>query len=176
MPRVKPKPQIKAKPKRDDRVGPTEAQCARSLYVSAGMAHRRVPMIDQMLKRDQITHKEHAALAHYRDQASLAESSPVKSCLDRSIRAGNGNGPSAAVISAMLETARIERALGSLLDIARAVAVEDKSLSQWLIDKHGGRERYDGQGRFIALVPVGERKRMEIARLELRMAARRIAA
>lgn len=161
---------------RDTRLGPTSEQARHASYVSAGMAHRRVPMIDQMLKRDQITHQEYAALAHYRDQASLAESSPVKSCLDRSIRAGNGNGPSAAVISAMLETSRIERDLGSLLDIARAVAVDDKSLSQWCIDKHGGRERYNGSGEFVAMVPVNEKQHMAMARMELRMAARRITA
>lgn len=162
--------------RKDTRLGPTIEQTAHATYISAGMAHKRVPIIDQMLKRDQITHREHTALAHYRDQACLAESSPIKSCLDRSIRAGNGNGPSAAVISALLETARIERELGSLLDIARAVAVEDKSLSQWCIDKYGGRERYNGAGDFVALVPVNEKKHMEIARLELRLAARRIAA
>ena len=74
----------------------------------------------------------------------------------------------------MLETGRIERDLGQLVDIARAVAVDDKSLSQWCIDKHGGRERYDGNGRFVAIVPICEKRHMEIARLELRMAARRI--
>lgn len=164
----------KVRAKADPRVGPTESQAIKAVYVSAGMAHRRVPMIDQMLKRSQITHKEHAALSHYHDQACLAQTSPVKSCLDRSVSSGNGHGPSAAVISAMLEVARIEKALGQLKDIAHAVAVDDKSVSQWCIERYGGRERYNGQGKFIAMVPVNERFNVSIATQELRMAARRI--
>jgi hypothetical protein len=54
------------------------------------------------------------------------------------------------------------------------VAVEDKSITQWCIEQFGGRERYDGNGKFIAIVPVGETKRVQMATMELRMAARRI--
>lgn len=164
----------KAKTKTPTRVGPTVEQSQHGEYVSAGMAHRRVPMIDTLLTRGHITDKEYVALAHYRDQAHLAERSPTKSCLDQRV---GGQGPDAlpaVVISAMIETGRIERDLGQLLDIARAVAVEDKSLSQWCIEKYGSRERYNGKGEFVAIVPICERRHMDTARLELRMAARRI--
>lgn len=161
---------------RDHIIGPTEEQQQRGSYGRVGIAFRRVPVIDQMLERDQITPQEHKALAHYRDQAHLSERSPTKSCLDQRIGGGGDIHLSAAVVSALLETGRIERDLGQLLDIARWVAVEDKTLSQWCIERHGGRERYDGKGRFIALVPVSEKRVMDMARMELRMAARRIVA
>ena len=90
------------------------------------------------------------------------------------MRGGGDTHPSAAITSAVLTTARIERELGSLLDIARAVAVEDQSLSQWCVAKFGGRERYGANGKFVAIVPINEKRHMEIAQMEFRMAARRI--
>lgn len=164
-------------------IGPTPEQrpyfvtaSLRSEEMTVKMVYRRVPVIDQMLERGDILDREHKALAHYRDQAHLAERSPVKSCLDDSKSGGGSGGQtlSAAVTSAMLTTARIERDLGSLRDIARAVAVLDHSLSQWCIAKHGGRERYGKKGEFVAMVPVAEKKNMDIARQDLRQAAHRI--
>lgn len=165
----------KKKAPTDIRVAPTPQAMAKGEFHSAGMAYKRVPVIDTMLTRGQITDREHAALRHYRDQACLAERTGVKSCLDNGPR-GSDRGPSAAIISAMLETSRIERELGSLLGITRAVAVNDTSLSEWCVGRFGGRERYDGKGNFVAVVPINEKKHMEMARMELRMAARRIVA
>lgn len=156
-----------------DRVLPTLEQLASGEFVSAGMSMRRVPMIEMMHKRGQLTEEEYRRLGYYRDQASVADRSGVKSCLDREIGNG-GDGPGAAVVSAMIETGRIERDLGSLWEIARAVAVDDISLTQWCINQHGGRERYNGAGEFIAMVPVCELKVMRIALMDLKMAARRI--
>lgn len=150
----------------------TPERAARSRFVSAGMARRALPVIDTLHEQGQLTDAEYSALAYYRDQASLADRSPVRSCCDTS--PSSGNGPGVAILSAMLETGRIERDLGQLADIARAVAVDDVSLAQWCIDKFGGRERYDGKGRFVAIVPICEKRHMETARMELRMAAHRI--
>ena len=132
-----------------------------------------VPVINTMLSRDQITLHEYTMLSYYRDQACLADKSPVKSCIDFSVKGGD-MGPPAAITSALLETARIERDLGSLRRIARAVAVDDVSISQWCIDQFGGRERYNGKGKLVAIVPIGEAKRVRIAIQELRRAARKI--
>lgn len=160
----------------DARIAPTTEAQRHGDYVSAGMAYRRVPVIDTMLTRKQITDREYTALAFYRDQASLAERSPVKSCLDRGV-GGDRDIPAPAVItSAILTTARIERDLGSLAPIARAIAVDDKSLTQWCVEKFGGRERYDGKGGFVAIVPINEKRHVDMARMELRMAAQRIVA
>lgn len=164
----------KAPKQTDSRILPTAEQLAKGDYVSAAEARRRVPVIETMYKRGQINEEEYRALGYYRDQASIADSSPCRSCLDRDMHSGSGNGPGAAVVSAMIETGRIERDLGSLWLIARAVAVDDKSLSQWCIEQHGGRERYDGKGQFIAMVPISELKVMRIALQDLKMAAHRI--
>ena len=163
----------------DLRVGPTPEQGRHAVYVSAGMAHRRVPVIETMHARAMLSDSEYRRLAYYRDQALFAERSPVKSSLNIVIgaapgRPGSERGPSAAVASAQLTAGRIERELGSLADIARAVAVDDLSLSQWCVAKHGGRERCDASGDVIAIVPLSEKRVMEAAKLELRMAAARI--
>jgi hypothetical protein len=155
-------------------IAPTPEQLGGGEFHRGNHGHyRRVPVIDTMLKRDQITPQEHLMLSYYRDQASLAEKSEVKSCLDFSVKGGD-MGPPAAITSALLETARIERDLGSLRQIARAVVVEDKSIAQWCIEQFGGRERYGKDGRFVAIVPVNESKAVQMATMELRMAARRI--
>lgn len=133
-----------------------------------------IPPIQQMLNAGFLNQQEYRALAYYADQANLAERSPLKDSLNRD-RGGSGNGElSASVISALLETARIERDLGSLRDIAHAVAVREITVAQWCIERHGGRERYNGKGKLIAIVPYSEKKNVEIARQDLRMAAHRI--
>ncbi|GLT01792.1 hypothetical protein GCM10007897_31900 [Sphingobium jiangsuense] len=158
----------------DGKIRPTDEQQQRGQFVTAGASVRRVPVIETLHKTGRLSEDEYRALGYYRDQASLADRSPTRSCLDEHIGGGQGHGPGAAVISAMLETARMERDLGSLRDIARAVAVDDMSLSQWCISQYGGRERYNGKGEFVAMVPNFERKAMKVAILDIRMAARRI--
>lgn len=138
--------------------------------------YQRVPEIDRLRARKQLDEREYQALAFYRDQAALAERSPLRSCLDDTQRGGGDIPLGAAITSAILATARMEREMGSLAPIARAVAVDDKSLTQWCVEKFGGRERLDGGGKLVAIVPAGEKRLVEFARLELRMAAHRIVA
>lgn len=135
-------------------------------------AYCRKPVIRTLLADGTLDPRRYKLLAYYADQAALAERSPVRSCCDTSPRGGHG--PGVAILSAQIETGRIERGLGALRDIARAIAVDNLSLSQWCVHRYGGRERYGKGGKFVAIVPVNERKHMEIARLELRMAADRI--
>lgn len=151
---------------------PTVERERHNEFRSAGMARRLVPVIDQELARGHLTPKEHEALSYYRDQASLAEKSPVRSCCDNSPRGDNG--PGVAILSAILETSRLDRQLGALYELAHAITVEDLSISQWCIRKFGGRERYDGKGKFVAVVPVNEKAHKASARMELKLAARRI--
>lgn len=136
---------------------------------------RLVPPIDTLLANDKITRDEHAALTYYRDQAHTAEKSPVRDSLDKSVRGGSGEfGLPAAIISAVLATSRMERDMGSVADIARFIAVDDRSVNEWCRRKYGERERYDGKGRFVCMVPLREVESVKLAILELRMAARRI--
>lgn len=167
-----PRKKKKAAPK-TDYIGATPQREARNATRSAGMARRIIPMIDTLHERGDLGPREYHILAYYRDQAGLAERSPVKSCCDDSV-GGNGHGPGVAIMSAALETARLEREMGSLWELARKVAVDDWSLSRWCIEKFGGRERYDKQGKLVAIVPVNEKDNIQRARLDLRQAARRI--
>lgn len=151
------------------RMPPTPEREMKNHFRSAGMARKLIPVIDTLHNKGVLTEAEWRALNHYRDQASLADKSPMRSCCDNSPRGGNG--PGVAIVSALIETGRIERDLGQLMDIARAVAVDDISLTEWCIAKHGGREK-DG-----AIVPRGKNNgshAIEMARMELRMAAHRI--
>lgn len=157
----------------DHRIAPTNEAFQHGDFASAGMAYNRIPVIASMHKRGMLNDAEVLALGYFRDQASIADRSEMRSCLDRSVSGGE-RGPSVAVVSAQLETARMERDLGQLVYIARAIAVKDVSLSQWCIGQHGGRERYDGKGKFVAMVPVCELRVMRMALQDLKMAAHRI--
>ena len=162
--------------KGDARLMPAAEALQHGEFASVGLAHRRVPVIDTMLTRGQLTAAEYRSLSFYRDQAVLAERSPLRSCLDNS-QGGSGDIPlSASITSAILTTARIERDLGSLAPITRAIAVDDMTLTAWCVKQYGGRERYNDRGDFIAIVPVSEKLRMGTATMELKMAAHRIVA
>lgn len=150
-------------------VRPTEERERHNHTRAAGAARRIVPMIEILHNRGDLDEDQYRALAYYRDQASIADKSPVRSCCDDTPRGGYG--PGVSIMSAILETGRIERDLGTLRDITRAIAVDDWSLSRWCIEKHGGRERYDSKGKLIAIVPVNEKQVVHTARLELRYAA-----
>lgn len=148
---AKPKRKRKAPEALRDDVTPERA--AKNAFTSAGMARRVVPEIVRLHEKGVINDTEFTSLAYFRDQASLAEHSPIRSCVDFSPRAGHG--PGAAILSAKLETARMERDMGELSRIVRAVAVDDKSLEQWVADN------------YVSITP----RRVSIAALELKFAA-----
>jgi hypothetical protein len=165
-----------------DYVRPTPERAAKNRDRSAGMATQLVPVIDELLEAHLITEREWMALAYYRDQASRAEDDCAQegTLAPSRIMVGGGGGYGAKTPAillgtpAILETARIERDMGPLRDIARAVAVDDWTLTRWCIEKHGGRERYNSKGQFIAMVPNNQSRAEQEARLELRFAAARI--
>ena len=132
--------QKKAK-KRQDSVGrflrPTEAREAHNDFESAGIAVRAIPPIVAMHRRGILTQEEYDALAYYRDQALLAERSLIRDSCDFTIRGGTGNGPGVAILSAQLETGRMERDMGALVDLCRAICVDDKTIEQWCVDSYG---------------------------------------
>ena len=150
------------------------AQSAGRDIQRAGRGYRFAPMIDTMHRTGQLCESDWIALSYYRDQAAIADRSPVKSCLDNSISGGGDIGPSVTILSAQLETARIERDMGQLWKLARRVAVDDWSLSRWCIEKHGGRDEYDSATKRTVIRPIGKTRVMAEALMELRTAARRI--
>ena len=132
-----------------------------------------VPPIDALRNAGKLTDERHAMLAWYAEQVAIGERSPIRDSLNQE-RYGGDAEPSAAIVSALMNVGRIERDLGSLLDIARAVAVDEWTVCRWCIEKHGGRPRYNDKGQFVCMVPNAERKVTAIALMELNMAADRI--
>lgn len=116
-------------------IRPTEAREAHNDFRSVGAAVQVVPVIVRLHEQGVLNDREFAALAYYRDQASLADKSPVKSNIDFSVRGGSG--PGVAIVSAALETGRMERDMGALWTLCRAIAVDDTSLAEWVDRQHG---------------------------------------
>jgi hypothetical protein len=155
-------------------IAPTPEQLATGHWVSAGMAVRRVPQVDTLLNRDVITRDEWAALTYYRDQYIIADRSLIRSGCDFSVKGeGTGSAPP-SVVSALCEIGRMDRDLGALRPIVEAVAGQDMSLTEWCCAKHGSHGTFDSDGRFIRMEPNGKERAMKLARLDIRMAARRI--
>jgi len=159
--------------KADTRLDITPERLQHGEIVSLGMARKMVPVIVTLHEAKRITDRQYAALAYYRDQASLADHSPIKDSVGSlGVITGGGNGPGVALTSAKLETARLEANLGSLWPITRAIAVDDMSLTGWAIHTSGGIERYKGD-RCVGIVPRNP-KAVDMALLELKFAASRM--
>jgi len=142
-------PKVAAEPVNDNR--PTPEREAHNDFRSVGMARQLVPPIVRLHELGAISDQEFAALAYYRDQASLADRSPVKSCIDFSPKGGHG--PGLAILSAQRETWRLERDMGGLAELCRAVCVADITLEGWCLHKHGG-DKPDPRHLSIALLEL----------------------
>lgn len=172
-----------AQPK-PDRIQPTPERLLHNKIESAGPAKRVVVPIRYLFDTDRLTPSQFDNLDYYRTQANQAQEDEKQSGpLDPEKMMGGSGGFAGSKIpaslmcnsSAVRETARIERELRAygqeFLDLVRWVARDDKTLAQWCILKHGGRERYDGKGRFVALVPICEKRVMRLALQDLKYAA-----
>lgn len=143
--------------------------------ISIGKAYRRVPMIDILFAACVLSQDEYKALRHYRHHADMADRSPVRDslCLQRG---GSGIGPTITKLHAARVRDDCERAAGTLADILRAVVVYDQSLSQWAILRGGSVEdRYEQKGKPVVQIKP-RRGALEMARLEIRIAAQRVQA
>jgi hypothetical protein len=185
----------KAMTKREG-VGPTPEQMARAKYIEGdvvdrmpggrqitiGKAYRRKRMLEALSEEGLFTDDQAKALSQYRAWADWSDISLVCDSLGRETF-GRGSGGSSAPTIAMLnsrwQAQECEKAAGSLSDILRAVIVQDMSLVEWCSEKHGTREscyrrtRADGTVRTVCEIrPL--RRHLDIARLELRMAAERV--
>lgn len=170
--------------------GPTAEQRARGVYDledtyesatggkvrKIGKAYRRRPMIDTLADQGLFSDAEHKALRHYRHHADMVDKSPLKDSLNKQIGGGRGDGRSHQILVASRIVTDCERAVGSLVDILRAVVVDDVSLSQWAISKAGGIDDCTVKNgeRVCRLKP--RQKALEIAKLEIQMAAKRVRA
>jgi hypothetical protein len=144
--------------------------------ITIGKAYRRLPMIDVLFAANVLSIGEYKALRHYRHHADIADRSPVRDSLCLQRGDGYGASPTVTTLNAVRLVSDVEAAVGSLLDVLRAVVVYDRSLSQVAIDRAGAIEQSrDRKGRRVtSLEPP--RKALEIVKLEIRMAAKRVEA
>ena len=172
----------KAKGKAETHTGfePTPEQRAKGEFIQggnlatsaterAGLAYRRKPVIDVLRDEHKLTQRQYDGLARYRAIALVSERSPLKSCIDFSVR---GNGERLFNLRMNLELGKLETALLGLVHIARAVAVGDVTLSQWAVDQSGGKERL--RGAVVAIEPSS--RAFKDAWLDIRMAGEWLAA
>lgn len=137
MARKKRKP---TKPKNDPVakfLRPTPEREAHNDFRSAGAAVVVVPPIAALHKSGILTDEEFSALAYYRDQANLADKSPMRSCCDDTVR-GGGRGPSMAILSAIREVKHIDSGLGPYLaSMLRSIVRDDMTLEVWALAEWG---------------------------------------
>lgn len=154
---------------------PTPEQQDRAEYnreVQTGMGaapYRRVPSIVQLASQGVLSERQFDGLSRYRSVAIAADKSELRSCLDFSPR-GGGEGQAPFGIRMNRELGWLESELRSLLNIARAIAVEDLTLDQYASNRLGTIGLTQAEERNVR---AGARK---IATVEIRMAGEWLAA
>jgi hypothetical protein len=148
---------------------PTPEQMLKAPFDRAGVAYRRVPVIVTLASNGTLSQRQFDGLSRYRDVAIASERSPLRSGLDFSPRGGN-EGPALRALHVSRELAWLEGELRGLLHIARAVAVDDVTIPQWVVSKIGTIGLSDDE---ITRVHAAARK---IATVEIRMAGEWLAA
>lgn len=170
---------------KSDHIEPTAERASRNIMERAGMAYRAKAPIREMFDRDKLTPMQFDNLCYYRQQAQQAQDDEAAMSPMHPHKAMGGGGGSTQgstipaqllrATPAQIETSRIERDVLSYgrhrLDLLRFVARDDQTLCQWCIQTHGGRERYDGKGKLVAIVPIAERRMMQSALLDLKYIA-----
>lgn len=159
---------------------PTPEREAHNETESAGAARRTKIVLNALYEAHRLSEDHFIRLSYYRMQASQAEDDEGNESTlapERIMGGGHaattsGGFPKGMAFShAAVERNRIERDLGSLRDVAKAICVDNMTLSRWCIGRFGGRERYDGSGNFIAIVPICEKRVMAMALQDLKYAA-----
>jgi hypothetical protein len=144
--------------------------------VSIGKAFRRTRQVETLSAKGYFSEAEAKALKHYRHHADMTDRSPTKDSVAGLMMAGLGRGEDwdtpMCVVHASRVAGECEAAAGSLRDILRAVIVNDVSLSEWA-SLVGGSYEVVEKGR-TRMKP--KRRMLEIAKLEIRMAAKRVQA
>ena len=156
--------------KRSEIVPPTPQRAAQGPSRRAGLATKFDSPLERLLKDGHLSQDQFDILKLYAEQAALAEKSVVRDSCDFSVR-GNGGEPSMAIVSARIQTAMMENRAGAHVHVARKIARDGQSVTQYCIDKYGAYEKYDKRGRFVAMVPKGKARVLEETRGFLRKAA-----
>lgn len=153
---------------------PTPEQIGKGDFTRVGMSYRRTPVIEKLYEEHKLTSRQFNGLARYRDVAIAEDSSPIEDSVGKMMRGacGGGEGLSPFHVRVAIELGRLERALGSLRDVARAIAVDDMTISDFAMSQNGALEIVR-QG-VIKFEP--SRKAFKFAWMDIRMAGERLAA
>jgi len=170
--------------KRIDAIPPTREQELQAEYrlepitergQVIGTAYRKRPMIDILHERGVLDEPLYKALKHYRHHADIADKSPIRDSLTNWMpKASGGTGPGIELLNAIRVRDDCERAAMGLVDILRAVVVDDMSLSQWAMNKHGASEHCRTKGSSVVCVMEPSAKALKLARYEIIIAAQRV--
>ncbi|MGL5733849.1 MAG: hypothetical protein ACRCYS_03190 [Beijerinckiaceae bacterium] len=144
---------------------PTPEQQAKGTFTRLTMAYRRTPVIDTLSQTGKLSARQFNGLARYRDIAIAEEKSPMRDSLDKAMHGRGGSTDGTGYFRIAYELQRLENALGALWPIARAVAVDDMTVSQWAA--HKGGTTADGAPKRVWL---------ETSMMDIRMAGERLAA
>lgn len=153
---------------------PLPEQEAKGDFRRIGMHYRRVPVIETLYAEHKLTSRQFNGLARYRDVAVAEGISPIEDSVGKLLRncVGGGEGGGDFALRITIELGRLEQALGSLADIARAIAVDDMTLSDWAMEQYGSKEVRDGT--VVRFKPAPDH--FNIAWMDIRMAGERLAA
>ena len=147
--------------------------------ITIGKAYRRRPMIDILAEQGLLSDAEHKALGHYRHHADMVDRSLTRDSMANALCSISGTSdrdPSVAFLAACVIVRDVERAAGSLVEILRAVVVYDRSLSDWAMEHGGSVEQCrDRRGKRVCTLEP-RRKALQIAQLDIQMAAKRVEA
>lgn len=143
------------------------------------LAYRRIPVIVTLANTGKISKRQFDGLARYRDVAIADDRSPLPDSVGRmSEPTGHtgGQGIPPALMRNAIELGWLERELGALRGIARAIAVDDMTVAQWAIAQGGSVMRDKSLGRKIITWFEPRRIAANRAMREIRMAGERLAA
>lgn len=163
---------------KEEVVKPTAELLATGKFERALMAHRRVPVIVTLADTGRLSERQFKGLARYRDVAIADDRSLIKDSVGKMMEGTGGEGlglPPSAIRTA-IELGYLERELGSLRAIARAIAVDDITLSAWAMQQGGSvmRERMERKKVITWFEP--RKRAAKIALVDIRMAGERLAA
>ena len=146
-------------------------------FERALLAYKRVIAITRLRQAGTLTQRQYDALARYRDIATAEDRSYTRDSLDKALHGrSNGSGLPPACLRTAQELRWLEKELGSLQPIARAIAVDDLSISQWAMKQAGAIQRdKPGAGRSIITWFEPRRKAKDSATMDIRMAGERLA-
>lgn len=161
-----------------DIIGPTDQQHEQYHYERALLAYRRVAVITTLHRGGKLSERQFNALSRYRDIGLKCERSEIMDSCARLLHVAghDAGGMSPSTLRAMSELGWLERELGSLRPIARAICIDDMTVSEWAMRDGGSvmRER-DGRGSSVIRWFEPRRKYLQAAMLEIQMAGERLA-